>query len=277
MKDYENNKYVDDSNITCAICKMQKMDSYKHLFYRCISCGINLCPLCKDKHIKDSKCKKNIIYYDEINYYCKEHENERINSYCKVCKKNICGGLCQKEHISHNKLNLGAFIPEIEICKENIKEIDKFNANLENMKHILEKVKDNMESILKIYKDIIDNFSERERTYETYSNLKFIENIDKNEVLKELKSINEDNDIKNQFNRIIEIYKKIEKAEKENKEDKDKREGKENKEEKEGKENKEEKENKEKKEEKEDKDKKEDEEKKEEKEKSKQKKNKYRK
>jgi hypothetical protein len=180
LKDYENNKYVDDSNITCSICKKQKMDSYKHLFYRCISCGINLCPLCKPKHIKDSECNKNIIYYDEINYYCKEHENERINSYCFDCKKNYCGGLCQKKHKSHNKLNLGEITPEIEICKDNIKEIDKFNANIENIKHILEKVKDNMESILKIYKDIIDNFSERERTYETYSKLSFIEDIDKN-------------------------------------------------------------------------------------------------
>jgi len=80
----------------------------------------------------------------------------------------------------------------------------------------LQKVKDTMDSIYNIYKDMIDNFLESERIYETYSTLRSIENIDENKILKEIKSINEvqDNDMTNQFNRIIDIYKKIEKNEK---------------------------------------------------------------
>ena len=37
-----------------------------------------------------------IIDFDEKNYICENH-NEKFNSYCKNCKKNLCL-MCESEH-----------------------------------------------------------------------------------------------------------------------------------------------------------------------------------
>ena len=217
LKDYKKNKDIDDSKIICEICKKEKKsDTYNHLFFRCISHKINMCPLCQTKHIKENKCNKNVIYYDEINYFCQAHQNEKIVAYCKVCKKNLCAGDCQKNHEHKDIEILGKITPDKKKCKENIKEIKNLKENIEKMKAKLDKVIVNLDYIYEIYNDMIDNFIENEdRNYETYTNIGLIQNIKENKVLEEAQSINQNKDIINQFKSIIDIYNKIEKNEKE--------------------------------------------------------------
>ena len=216
LKDYQENKFVDDSNIICDNCKqVKKSEAYRHCFYTCKSCKKNLCPICKNEHIKKEECKNNIIYLDQKNFYCEKH-GAILTSYCETCQKSICSLTCQKEHKKHNISNLGAKTPNKEICYKNIEEINNFIESINKIITKLQKVIDNMKSIYNIYKDMLDNFSEEALNYEIYKNIGYLEKIEDNEVLKEAKSISQDEDdtIK-QFSRIIDIYNKIEKSEKE--------------------------------------------------------------
>ena len=80
---------IDESKIICDKCigvdKNKKSEVNNNLFYKCLICNINLCPLCKDKHDKTH----NIIDYDQKYFICNLH-NESFFSYCNNCKKDIC-------------------------------------------------------------------------------------------------------------------------------------------------------------------------------------------
>ena len=97
LNEFEKTQIIDLSKIICNICKVETKDNtYNNLFYRCLECGINICPLCKSKHEKSHK----IINYDEKDYICIEH-NERYKYYCPQCKVNICQN-CESKHKNHN-------------------------------------------------------------------------------------------------------------------------------------------------------------------------------
>ena len=83
LREFESTQKIDDSKIKCNICeKLNKKDSFNNIFYFCIKCGFNICPLCKMKHDKSH----NIIDYDKKNFICYSH-NELYNAYCQDCKK----------------------------------------------------------------------------------------------------------------------------------------------------------------------------------------------
>jgi len=213
LKDYQKNKNIDD--IVCGLCKIQKKsETFHNVFFRCKFCKKNICPLCKSEHMKNENCKNNIIPFAQKNFFCEEHF-DNLTSYCEVCKKSICSLTCQKVHGSHKIINLGKNTPNKETCKNNIKEIKEFIENINKLITKLKKVIDNMESIYNIYKDMIDNFSEEEINYEIYKNIGHLEKIEDNEILKEAKSISQEDNILNQFSRIMDIYYKIIKSEKE--------------------------------------------------------------
>ena len=84
---------IDESKIICDKCegkeKIKKSEVNNNLFYKCCTCNINLCPLCKEKHNKIYVKKHLIINYDNKNYICNEH-GERYISHCKECNKDLC-------------------------------------------------------------------------------------------------------------------------------------------------------------------------------------------
>ena len=86
LNEYENTQKIDISKIKCEECKKEnKAKSYNNNFYRCNKCNKNLCPHCKEIHIKE---EHKIINYDDKNYICNIH-NMIYTSYCKDCDKNI--------------------------------------------------------------------------------------------------------------------------------------------------------------------------------------------
>ena len=96
INDFEQTQNYDESKIECEICyKVNKTTSYQELFYICLDCKKNLCPLCKSKHDKDH----NIIDYDDRLFTCDFHY-ESYYSYCEDCKKDLCMA-CEKEHNGH--------------------------------------------------------------------------------------------------------------------------------------------------------------------------------
>jgi len=65
FNEFEKTQYIDISKIICEKCKKNnKSNTDKNKFYKCITCGKNICPLCKSSHDKSH----NIINYDLKNY-----------------------------------------------------------------------------------------------------------------------------------------------------------------------------------------------------------------
>ena len=117
LNEYENN--IDISKIICNNCKIKnKNNTYKHEFYRCNICKINICPLCKSNH------NHKVINYDNKNYICEKH-NMNYNKYCKDCKSNICM-VCFKEHKNNSIIYYEELILNEEDNKEEMNKLKKY-------------------------------------------------------------------------------------------------------------------------------------------------------
>ncbi len=150
LEDFEKTQNINISNILCNNCNnVNKYQAYNNLFFKCLTCNKNLCPLCNSSHNKSHE----IINYDQIKYLCHIHNDSYI-SYCKNCKNN----LCMQCEIIHNKEHNIIDYKKLIVNKEDIKNkmeefkllLNKFNNEVRNIIQILNKLMDN----LKIYYDI---------------------------------------------------------------------------------------------------------------------------
>jgi len=117
LNEFEKMQYIDNKKIKCEICNNNnKSSSYNKIFYKCLECKKNICPLCKSNHNKTHK----IINYDERLYICDKHYENYI-SYCEKCKINLCT-LCEGEHKEHNQISLGKIMPNKDYLIKYIKE-----------------------------------------------------------------------------------------------------------------------------------------------------------
>ena len=214
---FENFKYtqlVDESKIKCNFCDNTKNKTYKKIFFKCNTCDKNLCPLCNSNHDKNHI----IIDYDKNNYCCKFHKGEELyNSYCQKCKSNLCMQ-CEIEHKDHNIIRFANIVSnenEFQNKLNKLKEkIDKMNNIITNIISILTKVNTNMKNYLEIYNELINNYQIRNRNYEMFKNINYIQNIIHFE---EIDKIINNNNIFFQFENIINILNKMEKVQKPNK------------------------------------------------------------
>jgi len=216
LKDFNNSQKVDSSKIKCSGCK-ETLLSKKRLLY-CIQCDSNFCILCNSKHLANNK-DHIVIDYDFKNYVCKKH-GERYSAYCPECKKNLCGD-CEIEHDKNHK-----FIYHREIAKNkdenNLKDlkmkIDKLNEAKKDIKEeilnkdIINKVIENLKKIYEIGKNLIYNYTLKNKNYQLLMN--FI-NINKyNEaIIKDIDNILNENNIEKKVKLIQEMYDKMEKKE----------------------------------------------------------------
>ena len=166
MPDFESKQKIDDSTIKCDKCdQYNKANTYNNLFFRCLSCNSNLCPLCKSIHDKSH----NIIDYDQINFVCNLH-NEQYNAYCKNCKKDICL-ICEKEHTEHYKIFYDSIIPDKKDLEDGVnnlkKSIEKLKEKINIIIKKLNEIMKNMDAYNIIYNDIINNYNNKKRNYST--------------------------------------------------------------------------------------------------------------
>ena len=83
LNEFEKTQIIDISKIKCEECKENnKSITNNNEFYKCITCKINICPLCKSSHDKSH----NIINYEQKDYICQKH-NELFTKYCNKCKR----------------------------------------------------------------------------------------------------------------------------------------------------------------------------------------------
>ena len=208
IKDFPNTQKINISKIICEKCRIKnKGNCPNNEFYKCLNCDKNLCLLCKPNH--DSN--HNIIKYDQKYYICKNH-NESYIKYCKDCNKNICYS-CDDDHMEHHTIYLGDIKPNINDTKSKLsnikKEIDIFINKIREIIKQLNDIIDNINIYYEIYNNILNNYSKQNRNYQILQNIKDF-NIN-NEIINVIKNINKMNNIKDEFNNIINIYNNINK------------------------------------------------------------------
>ena len=70
FEEFEKSQNIDESKIICDKCKeVNKGNTFENIFYKCNSCKMNLCPLCKTNHEQlhnkinyDLKCLKSFYF-----------------------------------------------------------------------------------------------------------------------------------------------------------------------------------------------------------------------
>ena len=132
--------------------------------------------------------------------------------YCNQCKVNICLK-CEKSHKNHkNLIYFGEILVNEDVLSIEMNDFDdyinKFNVQIEDIIQKLGIVKKNFEIYSKLVKHIYNNYDCENINYQIIQNLNEIKNF--NEIIKnDIKSIIKDENIKNKFNNIIEIYNKM--------------------------------------------------------------------
>ena len=188
IQNFQETQTYDEAEIKCEICNdSNKNISYNNIFYICLDCKKNLCPICKEKHDKTH----NIINYEEKFFTCYLH-CEQFYSYCDDCKKDICM-TCQMDHESHKIIY---YIPP-NLKKINEEKDDLFNKKEElknEIKNIIRKLNDFMEMVDKyyqIYNDIINSYGNKKRNFSVLQNIENITRFSRDFVTDINKIINE--------------------------------------------------------------------------------------
>ena len=204
INEFEQTQISDISKIECEKCKgTNKNETYKNAFYRCNTCKINICPMCKSSHDKTH----NIINYDNKNYLCEKH-NEVYSLYCNKCKMNICMH-CENEHNNHEIISFGKIFPnidEIKVKKEKLREkLDILKNDVKEMINILNITIENLENYFNISDYIINNYDNKQVNYEILYN---INNIYNNNLIDDIDYIINEN-YNNKFKKIFGMHEQM--------------------------------------------------------------------
>ena len=205
INEFEKTQMIDESIIICESCKEKnKGNTFDNKFYRCLSCKLNLCPLCSNSHKNKNH---NIIDYENKNFLCNLHQ-ESFNSYCQNCKIDICI-MCEKEHNKHDKIYYGNIIPDIDKIKENFKElrnkIEEYRKDINEIITKLNYVIENLDTYYKINNDIINNYNNKNRNYFILQNINNI-NLYINNFIENLKNIIKNKNIEEEIINTIILY-----------------------------------------------------------------------
>lgn len=174
---FNDTQKINISQIKCDACSNDKNkgNSYKNEFYKCFTCNMNLCLLCKTNHNQSHM----INNYDLKNFICRKH-NDKYIKFCKKCNLNICM-FCQSEHKQHSIVDFGDIIQnnnKLEQIKININKINNF---IENQIRIYINVKKNLEQIYLICEKMNNYYIKYNDNiyynYQTLNNLNEINNI----------------------------------------------------------------------------------------------------
>ena len=202
LDEFDASQNINISKIICQNCKnYNKGNVHDNVFYRCNSCKINLCPICFSNHDK----KHNLINYDDKNYICEEH-NKIYISYCEECRENLCL-FCEPNHKGHNIIHFGEFIPDKNHINNKLKQlkekIDVLKNDVNDIITKLNKFMKNLDVYYSINENIINNYNQDKINCEILNN---INNINKEDIIKDINEITEDKNIITKFEKMMHIY-----------------------------------------------------------------------
>ena len=206
FKDFEQTQYIDESKIKCDKCKRNKNEVFQNLFYICLTCKINLCPLCKCVHDQSHF----FIDYEQKDFICHSH----LDNYtfcCSDCKKDICA-LCEIEHKGHKIITYGSIISDKDDLVKNVnnskKVIIEFKEHIDTIITKLNEVVQNVDDYFNAYSNFINNFNIRNKNYYILQNINYMKEYNKT-FINNINDIINVKNIANSVNNIIEIFDKI--------------------------------------------------------------------
>ena len=207
LSKFKDTQNIDISKISCGLCKKTKNNISGNQLYKCIECKINLCPICNSGHNQSH----NKIRYEEKYYKC-EKDGRLYNVYCKDCKKNLCSN-CESDHLNHNLVTFGrlkknkfVFLQQNEILKNSI---NQFKNTINGIKEKLDRVADNLEIYLDINNTLLKAFN-RNNDNNNAEELISINDMNSDAIISDINKIINESNVKNQMNRIGEMYQKME-------------------------------------------------------------------
>ena len=189
----------------CSECCIFKIDNYRITLYDCLN-NHEFSKISIDEFIKSQKIK---ISNDSF-YTCKIHNNENFNFYCDNCKKNLCKH-CKEIHYKKHKIIPLENFEDIISLKEKLhyfkNELNKLEQKIKVINNTFNTIINNFENIYSIYNDMINNYHINQLNYQILKNLEIDQNI-----IDDMKKINQIIDMKTQFNYLMEIFDKMNKG-----------------------------------------------------------------
>ena len=206
LKDFEKTQKIDESKIICNECQQKnKSKAFDRVFYICLNCKKNLCPLCNSSHNK-KYINHIMIKYEQKNFVCFEH-GENYSSYCYTCKKNLCIA-CEVEHSGHNVISLGKLFPNKNDLNKRLSElkenINKLKNEINNIIELLNGFIKNIDLYYNLNEDINNSFNIKSINYEMLNNIKEINN--NNVIFDDIKKIINGKTACDKFKCIFDIY-----------------------------------------------------------------------
>ena len=203
LDEFDNLQKINEAKIVCDQCNKNKKEIYNNRLFKCCSCNLNLCPICRSLKHKDHI----IIDYELKDYLCNIHGDKYI-SYCKKCNKNLCDS-CERDHKDHNYDSLNKLI----IDKDN--NINELRIKIDNLKNeiqsiitTLNKILDNFEKYYDINDNIFKNDNMKNKNYERIMNINKICKYNEN-IIKEINDILKEKKIENKIKYMYDIYNKM--------------------------------------------------------------------
>ena len=206
---------IDESKIICDKCegedKNKKSEVNNNLFYKCCTCNVNLCPLCKNKHKKIYDKKHLIMNYDIKNYLCNEH-GERYISHCKNCNKDLCDN-CKYNDNHYSLYHQVSFLYEFKNKKQN--KINELRLKINDLTKktspkttIINKVIEKYEAYYNVANNIINNFGEKNMNFYILNNINNITEYN-GKIIKDIDKILNENNSENKDKYFSEIHQKV--------------------------------------------------------------------
>ena len=196
---------IDNSKILCSLCKNSKNIYTK--FYFC-KCGYYLCPLCINKHLKDTKDNKThvVIDFDKKNSICFKHGKKYISN-----KYNCCSNLCEICNAKHfDESNNSTKKEDIKKILKNLElAVDKFRKELKNIRNLFDDIIAQLELKLfyyiKLNKMILKNINEYNDGLKICNNTQNIINFD-TKIIDNIKKFLSKKSIKEKIISLFENY-----------------------------------------------------------------------
>ena len=207
LDEYENIQKNGYSKMKCDKCQNRDIIFNDKELYKCTSCNINICSICKLSH----ESTHILINYEDIKHICFNH-NKPNNSYCKECKLNICKEcLNDNNHKNHDIISYNEIQIDKNIINNQMNElrnkINRFNVDVKKIINKLDTVMKNLNILYKISYNIMNKINEN--IYLNYEEIQDIKKMDNNYVIKDINLILNEKSISNKFQRIIDLEEKM--------------------------------------------------------------------